>query len=303
MPPVRGPDDPMPEPPPGPPRPAVFLDRDDTLIANRDLPPGPGQSRGDLADPSRVRLLPGAAQACGMLKRAGYALVIYTNQGVVARGGATIGQVRRTCLRVCELLSGEDPDRVEAVYFCPYHPAGSVAPYATEHPWRKPAPGMILAALRDLNLHAPSSWAIGDAPRDAEAARAGGIPPDNCVTLGHSTPTILDAARAIIERTPAPRRASGRLRPINPADLDDRRLRETVLAAAGALAERTGVLLDDLQIVGGELRVTLEGHPIIAMGFVAELRRATNAWSLALRGRALWPEPDDHQRHRSDDHA
>ncbi len=68
-------------------RPAVFLDRDDTLIVNRDLTLRPGERAGDLADPDRVRLLDGALDGCRWLKRAGFALVIFSNQGVVARGG------------------------------------------------------------------------------------------------------------------------------------------------------------------------------------------------------------------------
>ncbi len=92
------------------PRPAVFLDRDDTLIANAGLPAGAfaGGRAGDLADPAFVRLLPGVRGACVELRRAGFALVVVSNQGVVARGGATLGQVEATSARMAELLA--DPD-------------------------------------------------------------------------------------------------------------------------------------------------------------------------------------------------
>ena len=144
------------------PLPAVFLDRDDTLLANASLPAeacAAGVS-GDLADPAFVQLLPGVYDACCVLRRAGFVLVGITNQGVVARGGATLAEVEATNDRLCELLA--DPDRpgcslLARVYFCPYHPAGSVEPYNTEHPWRKPAPGMILAAIEDLDLD-PAGW-------------------------------------------------------------------------------------------------------------------------------------------------
>src|SRR5689334_5430399 len=88
------------------PRPAVFLDRDDTLIAARSLPaPAPPAAPGDLIDPALVRLLPGALAACRRLKEAGFVLVVVSNQGVVARGGASPSRVAAVNRRLCELLS------------------------------------------------------------------------------------------------------------------------------------------------------------------------------------------------------
>ena len=87
-------------------RPAVFLDRDDTLIVNSALPPEAFARgvRGDLADPAWVRLMPGAEQACAALWRAGFVLVAITNQGVVARGGAPLEQVHATNRALCQTL-------------------------------------------------------------------------------------------------------------------------------------------------------------------------------------------------------
>lgn len=170
-------------------RPAVFLDRDDTLIANAGLPPeafAAGRA-GDLADPAFVRLLPGVRGACVDLRRAGYALVVVSNQGVVARGGATLAQVESTSRRMCELLA--DPDRpgaslIERVYHCPWHPQGTVEPYTTEHPWRKPQPGMVLAAIEELGLDPARSWLLGDAERDLEAGRRAGLDPARLLRVG-----------------------------------------------------------------------------------------------------------------------
>ena len=89
-------------------RPCVFLDRDETLIANATLPPPerphPAWKPGDLSDPERVVLLDGALEACRMMRGAGYALVVVSNQGCVARGSATIKDVEAVNARVSELL-------------------------------------------------------------------------------------------------------------------------------------------------------------------------------------------------------
>jgi histidinol-phosphate phosphatase family protein len=175
------------------PRPAVFLDRDDTLIANAGLPAGAfaGGRAGDLADPAFVRLLPGVRGACVELRRAGFALVVVSNQGVVARGGATLGQVEATSARMAELLADPDhPGRslLERVYHCPWHPAGTVAPFNVEHPWRKPSPGMILAAVDELGLDPASAWLVGDAERDLEAGRRAGLDGQRLLRVGPDAP-------------------------------------------------------------------------------------------------------------------
>lgn len=180
---------------------AVFLDRDDTLMAARSLPPPPPPAApGDVVDPSLVRLLPGALEGCVRLRRAGYRLVVVSNQGVVARGGATLETVGRINARLRELLA--DPATgeglIEAVYVCPFHPKGTVAEFAREHPWRKPGPGMIEAAARDLGLGLARSWLVGDAPRDIEAGVAAGLAADRCVLLGRDARDMPEAASRIL---------------------------------------------------------------------------------------------------------
>jgi len=187
------------------PSPAVFLDRDDTLLANASLPPAAFAAGlpGDLADPAFVRLLPGVADACLRLRRAGFVLGVVSNQGVVARGGATLAQVEATSDRMCALLP--DPDRpgrslIERVYHCPYHPAGRVPPFNVEHPWRKPSPGMVLAAVAELDLDPAASWLVGDAQRDVEAGRRAGLPPQHCLRIspGGLLPDLAGAAAHIL---------------------------------------------------------------------------------------------------------
>lgn len=173
---------------------AVFLDRDDTLIANRAVTahaPHPG----DLFDPGLVQFLPGVAEGLRNLRGAGFLLVCVTNQGCVARGHATIEQVLATNRRLRDLLAAESAD-LDALYFCPYHPRGTVAPWNREHPWRKPAPGMFLQAADDLAIDLAQSWMIGDAPRDLDAAVAAGIPAPHALLLSDRF-TFLEAARSI----------------------------------------------------------------------------------------------------------
>ena len=154
--------------------PAIFLDRDNTLIANR----------GDLGDAESVRLLDGAAEALSELREAGYRLVVVTNQGGVARGKFTEADVDAVHQRIAQLLDDEihQPGLIERFYYCPYHPEGTVAEYRRDHPWRKPNPGMILQASRDMELDLEHSWVIGDQDRDIAAGRAAG-----CRTLLIST--------------------------------------------------------------------------------------------------------------------
>lgn len=183
-------------------RSAVFLDRDDTLIHNRDLPPPAdppeGWKPGDLYDPDRVRLMPGALEACRLLHSAEFALVIVTNQGCVARGSATIAQVAAVNDRVGELLVAEDGrPMIRGVYFVPFHPKGSLPGFTREHPWRKPAGGMLRQAARDFGLDLKRSWLIGDAPRDVEAGIDAGLPASQCLRCGPGAEhqSVLEAAR------------------------------------------------------------------------------------------------------------
>lgn len=189
------------------PRPAVFLDRDDTLIANRDL--GPVLEHfGDLYDPALVRLLPGVARGLARLHAAGFGLVCVTNQGAVARGRCTIEQVVATNLRLRELVRAEAGVELNAVYFCPFHPKGVTAPWNTEHSWRKPAPGMLLQAAADLGLDLIRSWMIGDSERDIEAALAAGLPlsqtilvggdPTSRACAGHRVPDFAAATNTVL---------------------------------------------------------------------------------------------------------
>ncbi len=100
----------------------------------------------------------------------GFRLIVITNQGGVARGKYTIETVERVNARVNELLEG----LIDAFRFCPYHPKGTLPEWTREHPWRKPAPGMLLDAAEELSIDLSASWIVGDALRDCQAGRAAG---------------------------------------------------------------------------------------------------------------------------------
>ncbi len=169
-------------------RPAVFLDRDDTLIDNKDAT-APTATPGDLIDPDLVRLLPGVAQACLRLQESGLPLVVFTNQGGVAQGVCSLRQVEAVNDRLRQLLR-ETGVELSAVYYSPNRPppAGLVPRFNTPHPWRKPGPGMLLAAAADLDLDLARSWCIGDAHRDVESGIAAGLAPQRCLRIGPGQP-------------------------------------------------------------------------------------------------------------------
>ncbi|MDG3008133.1 D-glycero-alpha-D-manno-heptose-1,7-bisphosphate 7-phosphatase [Paludisphaera mucosa] len=145
------------EPPAPARRPAVFLDRDDTLIV--DVP--------YLADPAGLRVLAGAATALAALRRAGYALVLATNQSAVGRGLITEERLR-TIHDELERLLAADGATLDAIYYCTHAPRSDDRT-AVEHPDRKPAPGMLLRAAEELELDLPASWMVGDRVSDVLA--------------------------------------------------------------------------------------------------------------------------------------
>lgn len=271
---------------------AVFLDRDGTLVDND----------ADLGDAAVVHLLPGVADGCALLRRSGWTLVIVTNQGGVARGAYDEAAVDRVHAEIeSQLCKATGLDQVIAgAYHCPFHPEGRIERYRREHPWRKPQPGMLLAAARDLDLDLSRSWMVGDAERDALAGRAAGVRTilldDDPAAVRAETAadfvdrTLLDAARRIdaAQRADLRPRSTVRLRAKNEHALIDPALRERVVAAARAIAERTGVEIEHLAATPSAIEATLVGDEIVALGFAAELRRSTEAWFRGRSGHTLW---------------
>jgi histidinol-phosphate phosphatase family protein len=137
-------------------RSAVFLDRDGTIIEDGEY----------LADASRVRLLPGAIDALKVFRDRGMLLVVVSNQSGIARGLITPAQHAEVDARVRALLADEGVP-LDGAYYCAHLPGDGCA-------CRKPLPGMIEQAARELAIDAKRSFMVGDKLSDIEAGRAAG---------------------------------------------------------------------------------------------------------------------------------
>ena len=163
------------------PRPALFLDRDGVL--NRHIVDG------YVIKPSDFEPVDLALDAAAAAQTAGAALVVVTNQGSIGTRKATESQV----MVIHALLLAALKERgivLDGIYACPHHPL-SPDPKQRDCQCRKPKPGLILAAARDLNLDLASSILIGDQPSDIAAARAAGIAPDRALLVGGAAGTDL----------------------------------------------------------------------------------------------------------------
>lgn len=136
-------------------RPAVFLDRDGTLLVEKDY----------LSDPDEVELVPGAAGALAELADAGYLLVVVTNQSGIARG-LYDEEAYEAVTRRMEAVLGEAGVTLDAVKHCPHHP-DHTGPCGC----RKPATGMHLEAAGELAIDPAASWYVGDKLSDVLPAR------------------------------------------------------------------------------------------------------------------------------------
>jgi histidinol-phosphate phosphatase family protein len=192
-------------------RPAAFFDKDGTLVEN--VPYN--------ADPEKIRLAPGALEAARMLRRAGFALVVVSNQSGVARGYFPERALETVRRRISELLAGAGA-QLDGFYYCPHLPDAAVLAYARACDCRKPAPGLIERAADDLGLDLERSWLIGDILDDVEAGRRAGCR-TALIDNGNETewrrtvmrtpdivvPTLDAAARAIVAML-EPQRPPGR---------------------------------------------------------------------------------------------
>lgn len=140
---------------------AFFLDRDGTLCPEV----------GYVNHVSRVALLPGAIAAVRLAHEAGYLCVLITNQAGVARGYFTEGLVHQAHARLRELLAAGGV-ALDGLYYCPHHPTAGEPPYRAECQCRKPRPGMIHLAARELDIDLPASVVVGDKISDVEMAHS-----------------------------------------------------------------------------------------------------------------------------------
>jgi D-glycero-D-manno-heptose 1,7-bisphosphate phosphatase len=145
------------------PQPAVFLDRDGTLV--HDV--------GYLSRLDQVTLYPFTIEALRLLAREGFKLVIVTNQAGVARGYFDEAFVQDTHRYLSERFAAAGV-RVDGFYYCPHVPDATVEAYRRDCACRKPKPGLVRQAARDLDLALDRSFAVGDKWADVEMAGAVG---------------------------------------------------------------------------------------------------------------------------------
>jgi len=170
----------VPETPPAP-RPALFLDRDGVL--NED--PGYVYRWEDF------RWIEGAIEVVGAFNRAGWLVIVVTNQSGVGRGYYTEADMHALHARMAEELA-QAGARIDAFYHAPHHPDAKLDAYRhPDPPDRKPNPGMILKALAEWPINREASILIGDKPSDLEAALRAGI--RSVLFTGHNLKTFLEA--------------------------------------------------------------------------------------------------------------
>ena len=142
-------------------KPAAFFDRDGVLNVDR----------GYTYKIDELELIPGAAAAVRLLNRAGYHVIVVTNQSGVARGYYPAASVEQFNKHLNETLKAAGA-HIDAFYFCPHHPDGTVKELAIKCGCRKPAPGLLEQAARERPIDLKRSFLIGDKDDDLAAAAA-----------------------------------------------------------------------------------------------------------------------------------
>jgi D-glycero-D-manno-heptose 1,7-bisphosphate phosphatase len=140
-------------------RPAVFIDRDGTI----------SEEVGYINHPSRFSLFPFAAEAIKHLNENGWLAIVITNQAGVARGYFSEEMIHTVHGQMAKELEGAGA-RLDAIYYCAHHPSVGAPPYRLDCDCRKPKPGLISRAARDLDINLGESWMVGDRYSDIELA-------------------------------------------------------------------------------------------------------------------------------------
>jgi D-glycero-D-manno-heptose 1,7-bisphosphate phosphatase len=145
-------------------RKALFLDRDGVINVDH----------GYVCTPERTEFIDGIFDLCRVARQRGYLIVVVTNQAGIARGYYS----EQDFLGYMDWMRGvfvEQGIPLDAVYYCPHHPTDGIGDYLRACECRKPEPGMILAAQRDLGIDLKRSVLVGDKPSDLQAGDAAGV--------------------------------------------------------------------------------------------------------------------------------
>jgi D-glycero-D-manno-heptose 1,7-bisphosphate phosphatase len=144
-------------------KPAIFIDRDGTL----------SEEVGYVNHLSRFRLLPFAVDAVRLINQSGFLAVLVTNQAGVARGYFPEPLIEEVHALVRQKMK-DGGARLDGIFYCPHHPSAGEAPYRQDCECRKPKPGLLRQAEKELGIDASRSWVIGDRYPDMEVAWAVG---------------------------------------------------------------------------------------------------------------------------------
>jgi D-glycero-D-manno-heptose 1,7-bisphosphate phosphatase len=143
---------------------AAFLDRDGVLVSDSGLITKAGQ----------FVLLEGVPEALWLLKRAGFRLVVVTNQAVVARGLISERDLLGLHNAMQAILLAQGAPKLDAIYTCPHHPNANLTEYRLACHCRKPQPGLLLQAAKENDLDLRRSFMIGDRLTDIAAGHQAG---------------------------------------------------------------------------------------------------------------------------------
>jgi len=142
---------------------AIFLDRDGTIIEERDY----------ICQLLESEIFHFTCEAVRLMKINHFKVIGITNQSSIARGICTKDQIETIHREIIGILRKKDAV-IDKFYYCPYHPEGSIDEFTKVSEWRKPAPGMILQAAEDFDIDLPESYMMGDDLIDIEAGKNAG---------------------------------------------------------------------------------------------------------------------------------
>ncbi len=175
---------------------AVFLDRDGTINIEKEY----------LHCPEDLEFIPGAPEAIARLNRAGFLVIVVTNQSGVARGYFSVDDVNRLHQVLQQQLADEGA-HIDAFYLCPHHPDKGLDSYRIDCDCRKGKPGMLMQAAVEWDIELSTSFMVGDKESDLLAGIAAGCHPCLVTTgygedhrsfaLAHSISVYKDLSQAV----------------------------------------------------------------------------------------------------------
>ena len=147
---------------------AIFLDRDGVI--NENVP--------SLTKPEQFRLIHDVSASIKRFNETGYLVVVVTNQPGIAKGFSSFKDMEKIHAKMNGLLK-EGGAHIDALYLCPHHPEkghpGEIEELKIDCECRKPKPGLILRAAKDLDIDLHGSWIIGDSLTDVAAGKNAGL--------------------------------------------------------------------------------------------------------------------------------